>query len=132
MPNFKTVLRLAKLPWCKYEFSANGKRIANADGYVMVWAPQEIDVPRDVNGAEVEGPTHTQREASALIAEALSGPLEGMVKVNGEFLRRAISALETKGRSPIYLDIKHKRIVLAYEVDGEIHRAAVACMVNEG
>lgn len=130
MTNFKTVMRMAKLPWCKVEFSIGGNRIVNADGHVMVWSPQEADVPRDVEGKEVDGPTHAQRHASELIAEALSAPLESMVKVNGNYLRRAISALETKGNTPMYLDIKHKRLVIAYEVDGEVHRAAVACMRN--
>lgn len=131
MANFKTVMRMAKLPWCKREFSVPGYRVVNADNHVLVWAPAEHDVARDVEGDQQDEPSPMDRDRTALALDALSVPLADMVQVNGDYLRRAISALESKGKAPIYIDIKSKRICLAYEVEGEVHRAAVACMENK-
>lgn len=130
MPNFKTVMRMAKLPWSKVEFSVDGNRFVNADNHVMVWAPSEPDVARDIDGNETDEPTPTLKDTTRYVSQALSVPLKEMVKVNGSYLRRAISALESKGSAPMYLDIQSKRIVIAYEVNGVVHRAAVACMEN--
>ena len=130
--NFKTVMRLAKLAWNKKEFSLDGFRVANADNHVMVWAPSESDLARDLDGNEALEPDPSMLDTTRVVLEELSVPLGDMVKVNSNYLRRAISAIETKGNAPMYLDIKSKRIVIAYEVDGEVHRAAIACMKNEG
>ncbi len=130
MTNFKTVIRLAKLPFNKKEFSVDGHRFVNADNHVLVWSPQEHDVARDVDGNQVDEPTPSMQNTTRLVSESLTVPLEDMIKVNSDYLRRAISALETKGKTPVYLDIQSKRIVFAYEADGVVHRAAVACMRN--
>jgi hypothetical protein len=130
--NFKTIIRLAKQAINKKEYRAYDHRFVNADGYVSGWTPDAgPSAAWDIDGAELEAPGQLEMSQAHTLLKHCSTPIEQMVKVNSNYLRRAISAIETKGNEPIYLDIQSKRICLAYEVDGEIHRAAIACMRNE-
>ena len=128
--NFKTVIRLAKQAHNKCVFATGKHKVVNADGYVMIWVPfEEPDGAWDLDDQPCDPPPLV--EQAKLITDALSPPLEEMIKVNSNYLRRLISAMETKGNEPLYLDIKNKRIVLAYVEDGVTTRGAVACMNNE-
>lgn len=139
MANFKTVMRLAKLPWYKRSFCVDGMRVVNADNNVMVWEPAVLGQKDgtiyhdagdyNIDGEQIDVAPEINEEEHGFLISLLSPKLEDMVKVNSNFLRRAMSALET-GNNPIYIDIKEKRICLAYEADGVIHRAAVATMEN--
>lgn len=139
MANFKTVMRLAKLPWYKLSFVADGMRIVNADNSVMVWGPAVLGEQDgtvyhdagayDIDGEQVDLPLQVNVEEHGFLISLLSPRLEDMVKVNSNFLRRAMSALET-GNNPIYIEIQERRICLAYEADGVVHRAAIATMEN--
>lgn len=129
MANFKTVIRLAKLPWYKISFRVDGLRVVNADNNVMVWSPCDDPQTRDVDDEPAELLAQVNTEEHGFLLPLLSPDLGDMVKVNSSFLRRAMAALET-GNNPIYIDIKEKRICLAYEADGVINRAAVATMEN--
>ena len=135
MANLKTIIRLAKLPMFKREFTIPGNiRVANADNYVLVWKPgsedHEEQYAANVDGERVDPPSAREVMQTDAVIKKLSPDPSEMVKVNGNFLRRAISALETKGNNPIYISVHERMIILAYEVDGQWHRAAVACMKN--
>lgn len=128
--NFKMIIRAAKLKHNKFSYWYAGHRFVNADNNLMVWAPDSDTSTRDIDDVVVNHrPAGADNYGEAAL-KALSPPLDQMIKVNGELLRRAIGALESKGQSPIYLDILAKRICIAYQVGDEIHRAAVACMDN--
>lgn len=105
-------------------------RFANADGYIWLWGPGHKVGAEDVDGehAPFDG---VDLRAASLAVEHLSPPLSEMVKVNSNYLRRAISAIETKGNNPIYLDVQQKRLIFAYEGEDGLYRASVACMSND-
>lgn len=129
--NFKTIVRAAKLPDYKKYFATKGHKVACADGYIMVWEPSEDRGTWDVDDNEIAPPPGNIIEQHAKAIELYSPPLSGMVKINSDKLRRIISAIETKGQAPLYLQIKDNYICMAYEQDGVLSRGAVACMENE-
>ncbi len=132
--NFKTIIRAAKLPSFKREYSVDTQdgtqRVAIADGYIAVWESGEKGPALDVDGNECEQPDALTVTKSAALINNQSPPLSEMVKVNSGFLRRIISAMETKGQQPIYLSIKNERICFAYQSETGLCRGIVACMRN--
>lgn len=130
--NFKTIIRVAKEKHFKKRFTTGGYMVACADGYIMGWEPSSEHGSWDVDDSPTEDASESLKMKTRLLINQLSPPLDEMVKVNGQFLRAAISAMEaTKGKDPIYLDLKENRICLAYEKEGVVTRAVVACLKNK-
>jgi len=130
--NFKTIIRAAKLPMYKKAFSLfDGTRVAVADGYMAVWGVDTEERCLNAQDEVVDLPDMVTLGNTEQLIKQNSPPLEEMIKVNSGFFRRVISALDTKGQSPLYIKLHPTHICMAYEVDGDIHRAIVACMDNK-